>query len=50
MLLRAGVDAKTVASLMGHSIVTMTLNIYASTDPRAKAAAGGVVANLMAQR
>ena len=29
MLLRAGVDAKTVASLMGHSSVAMTLNVYA---------------------
>ena len=50
MLLRAGVDAKTVASLMGHSNVAMTLNVYASTDPQAKAAAGAVVADLMAQR
>lgn len=50
MLLRAGVDAKTVASLMGHSNVAMTLNIYASTDPQARAAAGAVVADLMAQR
>lgn len=50
MLLRAGVDAKTVASLMGHSSVAMTLNVYASTDPQARAAAGSVVADLMAQR
>lgn len=50
MLLRAGVDAKTVASLMGHSNVAMTLNVYASTDPQAKAAAGAVVASLMSQR
>lgn len=50
MLLTAGVDAKTVASLMGHSNVAMTLNIYASTDPQARAAAGAVVADLMAQR
>jgi integrase len=50
MLLRAGVDAKTVASLIGHSSVAMTLNVYASTDPQAKAAAGAVVANLMTQR
>ncbi len=50
MLLRAGVDAKTVASLMGHSSVAMTLNVYASTDPQARAAAGAVVANLMSQR
>lgn len=44
MLLRAGVDAKTVASLMGHSSVAMTLNVYASTDPQARAAAGAIVA------
>lgn len=50
MLLRAGVDAKTVASLMGHSSVAMTLNVYASTNPQARAAAGSVVADLMAQR
>ena len=50
MLLRAGVDAKTVASLMGHSSVAMTLNVYASTDPQARAAAGAVVADLMSQR
>lgn len=50
MLLRAGVDAKTLASLMGHSSVAMTLNVYASTDPQARAAAGAIVANLMSQR
>lgn len=50
MLLRAGVDAKTVASLMGHSSVAMTLNVYASMDPQARAAAGAVVADLMSQR
>ena len=49
-MLRAGVDPKTVASLMGHSSVAMTLNVYASTDPAAKAAAGKVVEKLMAQR
>lgn len=50
MLLRPGVDAKTVTSLMGHSSVAMTLNAYASTDPQARAAAGAVVADLMSQR
>jgi integrase len=49
-MLRAGVDPKTVASLMGHSSVATTLNVYASTDPAAKAAAGKVVERLMAQR
>ncbi len=50
MLLRAGVDAKTVAGLMGHSNVAMTINTYASTDPQARAAVGAVVADLMALR
>lgn len=49
-LLQNGVDAKTVASLMGHSNVAETLNTYASTDPAAKAAAGSVVERIMAER
>lgn len=49
-LLQRGVDAKTVASLMGHSSVAETLNTYASTDPAARAAAGSVVAELMKER
>lgn len=49
-LLQNGVDAKTVASLMGHSSVAETLNTYASTDPAAKAAAGSVVERIMAER
>jgi len=38
-MLRAGVDAKTVASIAGHSKVALTLDIYASTDASAKAKA-----------
>lgn len=49
-LLQNGVDAKTAASLMGHSSVAETLNTYASTDPAAKAAAGQVVERIMAER
>lgn len=49
-LLQNGVDAKTAASLMGHSSVAETLNTYASTDPSAKAAAGQVVERIMAER
>lgn len=34
-----GIDVKTVSSLMGHSNAAMTLNIYASADPDARARA-----------
>lgn len=50
MLLRAGVDPKTVASLMGHSSVAKTLNVYAGTDPQARAVTGAIVTDLMSQR
>jgi integrase len=50
MLLQAGVDAKTVASLMGHTSVSMTLDVYACTDPKAKAAAGAVLSQVIAER
>lgn len=32
----AGMDIKTVASVMGHANAAMTLNVYASADPEAK--------------
>lgn len=48
--LRSGIDVKTVSSLMGHSSVAETLNTYATTDPAAKAAAGSVIAQVMAER
>jgi len=50
MLLRKGVDAKTVSSLMGHSTVAETLDTYASTDPLARAAAGRKISAIMAER
>lgn len=34
-----GVDVRTVSSYLGHSSVSMTLNIYADVDPEAKAKA-----------
>ncbi len=48
-MLRAGVDAKTVSSLAGHSKVAETLDIYATTDENAKRHAAVVVASLMRQ-
>lgn len=48
-MLRAGVDAKTVSSLAGHSKVAETLDIYATTDEHAKRHAAVVVASLMRQ-
>lgn len=32
----AGVDVKTVSSILGHANAAMTLNVYASADPEAK--------------
>lgn len=39
MLIAQGVDVRTVASLLGHSNVAETLNIYAEADPDAKRSA-----------
>jgi len=39
----AGIDVKTVSSILGHANAAMTLNIYASADPTAKAAAAGPI-------
>ena len=36
MMIAAGTDVRTVASYLGHSSVSMTLNIYADVDPDAK--------------
>ena len=49
-LVARGVDIKTVASLMGHADAAMTLNIYASADPKARQQAAEVVAEAMAER
>lgn len=45
--LAAGTDVKTLASEMGHANAAMTLNIYASADPKAKQAAAKQLDNLM---
>jgi integrase len=37
-MIAGGVDVATVASYLGHSSVSMTLNVYAAVDPDAKAA------------
>ena len=39
MMIGNGCDVRTVASYLGHSSVSMTLDIYADVDPDAKAAA-----------
>lgn len=36
MMITNGCDVRTVASYLGHSSVSMTLNIYADVDPDAK--------------
>ena len=38
-LLAAGVDVKTVQSLVGHSSAMTTLDVYAAVDPKARASA-----------
>lgn len=38
-LIDGGVDVKTVSSILGHADATMTLNVYASSDGKAKQAA-----------
>lgn len=38
-MIGAGVDVRTVASYLGHSSVSMTLNTYADVDPEAKLSA-----------
>ena len=43
MMIAAGTDVRTVASLLGHSNVAETLNTYAEVDPDAKRAALGTV-------
>ncbi|MDO4890017.1 MAG: tyrosine-type recombinase/integrase [Coriobacteriaceae bacterium] len=39
MMIAGGTDVRTVASYLGHSSVSMTLDIYADVDPDAKRAA-----------
>lgn len=41
--IKGGADVKTVSSLMGHANAAMTLNTYASADPKAKRAAVAAV-------
>lgn len=43
----AGVDVKTVSSILGHANAAMTLNIYADADPEAKRRAADAVAAAM---
>jgi integrase len=39
----AGVDVKTVSSILGHANAAMTLNVYASADPDAKRRAADII-------
>jgi integrase len=43
----AGVDVKTVSSILGHANAAMTLNVYASADPDAKRRAAKVIDDSM---
>jgi len=43
MMIAGGTDVRTVASYLGHSSVSMTLNTYADVDPDAKLQAVGKI-------
>ena len=45
MAIANGVDVRTVASYLGHSSVSMTLDIYADVDPEAKFSAVSKIEN-----
>lgn len=49
-LVARNVDIKTVASLMGHADASMTLNIYASADPKARQQAASIINAAMEER
>ena len=42
-IIGSGVDVRTVASYLGHSSVSMTLDVYADVDPEAKFSAVGKI-------
>ena len=42
-MIGSGVDVRTVASYLGHSSVSMTLDVYADVDPEAKFSAVGKI-------
>ena len=46
----AGVDVKTVSSILGHANAAMTLNVYATADPEAKKRAAEVLGKAYAPR
>ena len=43
----AGVDVKTVSSILGHASAAMTLDVYAVADPVAKRASAGMISAAM---
>ena len=43
MAVAAGMDIKTIASIMGHTDAAMTLNVYAAPDPAAKREAAKLI-------
>ncbi|MDD3176839.1 MAG: tyrosine-type recombinase/integrase [Atopobiaceae bacterium] len=45
-----GIDVKTVSSILGHSNAAMTLNIYASADPKSKRVAAETIDAVMSRR
>lgn len=50
MAIAEGVDVKTVSSILGHANAAMTLNVYASADPKAKRGAATAVNRAMKRK
>lgn len=47
LLIRAGVDAKTVSARLGHSTVAFTLDVYTNAVPQLDRDAADQIANLI---
>lgn len=45
--IKGGMDIKTLQSLLGHSSAAVTLDIYASCDPAAKAASAAIIDSVL---
>lgn len=50
MAIAEGIDVKTVSSTLGHSSAAMTLDVYASADPKAKRGAATAVNRAMKRK
>lgn len=44
---RGGMDVKTLQSILGHASASMTLDVYASADPAAKASSAAIIDSVL---